>query len=144
MVAETYQALGLSNAVREHVEVKERARGFTESEMVESFCLLLAAGGECLDDFEALRADAGLAEMVGHKLPSPEAARQFLYKFHDEEEEKRREEEMRKAGEKSYVPKENAALGGLAKVNRELVRRVQKAKASYQVMQAMGRSSVAT
>jgi hypothetical protein len=32
-----------------------------------------------------LREDAGRAEMLEHALPSPEAARKFLYAFHDEE-----------------------------------------------------------
>jgi hypothetical protein len=44
-----------------------------------------AAGGECLDDFERLRADPGLGELLGHEVPSPEAARKFLYAFHEEE-----------------------------------------------------------
>jgi hypothetical protein len=51
---------------------------------VESFVVLNAAGGDCLDDFDHLRADTGLAELIGHELPSPEAARKFLYQFHDE------------------------------------------------------------
>ena len=41
-------------------------------------------GGECLDDFDRLRADPGLAELLGHRVPSPEAAWQFLSAFHDE------------------------------------------------------------
>jgi hypothetical protein len=32
-----------------------------------------ALGGECLEDFARLREDAGLGEMLGHELPSPEA-----------------------------------------------------------------------
>jgi hypothetical protein len=31
-----------------------------------------------LDDFEQLRVDGGRAERLGHALPSPEAARNFL------------------------------------------------------------------
>ena len=63
--------------------------------------ILNAAGGECLDDFAHLRKDA-LGEVVGHELPSPEAARNFLYQFHDEEQ----VEEARKqlgAGKSSYI-----------------------------------------
>jgi len=45
--------------------------------------ILNAAGGECLDDFAHLRQD-GVRELIGHDLPSPEAARKFLYQFHDE------------------------------------------------------------
>ncbi|HLJ30478.1 MAG TPA: hypothetical protein VKY85_27485, partial [Candidatus Angelobacter sp.] len=39
---------------------------------------------DCLEDFEQLREDAGLKEMLGHEVPSAEAARKFLYQFHDE------------------------------------------------------------
>ena len=41
------------------------------------------AGGDCLEDFECLRGDRGVAAMLGHEVPSPEAARKFLYQFHD-------------------------------------------------------------
>src|SRR3989442_15858017 len=44
-----------------HLVVKERQRGYDEATFVESFVILNAAGGECLDDFERLRADPGLA-----------------------------------------------------------------------------------
>ena len=40
--------------------------------------ILNAAGGECVDDFAHLRSDAGLAELIGHELPSPEVARKLL------------------------------------------------------------------
>jgi len=36
--------------------------GYDEATFVESFVILNAAGGECLDDFERLRADPGLGE----------------------------------------------------------------------------------
>ena len=53
--------------------------------LVESFVILNAVGGECVDDFERLRQDPGLEEIIGHELPSPTAARQFLNAFHEEE-----------------------------------------------------------
>ena len=61
--------------------------------MVESFVILNAVGGECFDDFQRLREEPGLSEMIGHGIPSPEVAGKFLYQFHDEkkiEEAKRR------------------------------------------------------
>jgi hypothetical protein len=76
---------GLPGSVQQHVVVKERERGYDEATFVESFVILNAAGGECLDDFAHPRSDAGLAELVGHELPSPEAARRFLNAFHEEE-----------------------------------------------------------
>lgn len=118
MVAETFRALGLDQAVEQEVQVKGRARGLSEAQMVESFCLLLAAGGECLEDFELLRADGGLAELVGHALPAPETARQFLYRFHDQTLDAQRAAHQARTGEASNVPEEPAPLRGLAAVNR--------------------------
>jgi len=79
MVVQTFRSMGLPEAIREHVRIKERQRGYDESTFVESFVVLNAAGGECLEDFGRLREDAGLAQMLGHEIPSPEAARKFLY-----------------------------------------------------------------
>jgi hypothetical protein len=64
--------------VRQQVRVRERERGYDEATMVERFVLLNAVGGECFDDFPRSQEDAGLPEMIGHSIPSPEAARQFL------------------------------------------------------------------
>lgn len=62
-----------------HIRIKKRDRGYDEATFVESFVLLNGVGGDCLDDFEQLRADGGLASMPGHEQPSPGAARNFLY-----------------------------------------------------------------
>jgi hypothetical protein len=35
-----------------------------------------------VDDFAHLRSDPGLAELIGHEMPSPEVARKFLNAFH--------------------------------------------------------------
>ena len=89
--------------------MKERQRGYDEVPLVESFVILNAAGGEGADDFERLRQDPGLAEMVGHELPSPGAARQFLYAFHEDE--KIEEAKQRRLpGEIAYIPEEAPPL----------------------------------
>src|SRR5262252_5475568 len=84
MVVQTFRSMRLPEAIRQHVGIKQRQRGYDESTFVESFVVLNAAGGECLEDFGRLREDAGLAQMLGHEIPSAEAARKFLYEFHDE------------------------------------------------------------
>ena len=78
LMVEMFRSLGLDRIVASEVRVKERKRGFTETEMVEEFLLMLTAGGECLDDFDVLAGDDGLAKLLDRKRPSPEAARQFL------------------------------------------------------------------
>ena len=120
LVVQAFRALGLPLSVRQHVHVKERQRGYDEATMVESFVVLNAVGGECFDDFQRLREDPGLSEMIGHGMPSPEAARQFLYQFHQEE--KIEEAKRRRTGEEiAYIPDETEPLKGLGLVNRALV-----------------------
>lgn len=120
LVVQTFRSLGLPASVRQHVHVKERDRGYDEATMVESFVILNAVGGECFDDFQRLREDPGLSEMIGHGIPSPEAARQFLYQFHEEE--KIEEAKQRRTGDEiAYIPEETEALKGLGLVNRALV-----------------------
>ena len=83
MLIRTLRCLGVPQSVAQHIHIKQRQRGYDEASFVESFVLLNGVGGHCLDDFEQLRADAGLPEMLGHGVPSPEAARKFLCEFHD-------------------------------------------------------------
>ena len=59
LVAQAFRSLGVPARVRETVHIKQRERGFDEAAMVESFVVLNAVGGECVDDFQHLRADAG-------------------------------------------------------------------------------------
>ena len=120
LVVQTFRSLGLPLSVRQHLRVKQRARGYDEATMVESFVILNAVGGECFDDFQRLREDPGLREMIGHGIPSPEAARQFLYQFHEEE--KIEEAKRLRSGEQiAYIPEETEPLRGLGFVNRALV-----------------------
>ena len=82
LAVQAFRSLGLPASIERHVHIKQRERGYEEATMVESFVVLNALGGECLEDFTHLREDGGLKEMLGHEIPSPEAARQFLYQFH--------------------------------------------------------------
>src|SRR5260221_694362 len=117
------RSLEVPGLVQRYVQIKERERGFDEATYIESFLLLNAVGGDCLEDFEQLREDAGLAEMLGHQVPSPEAARKFLYQFHDAEKIEQAQQELA-PGRVSYIPGESAPLAGLGRVNEEGVREV--------------------
>ncbi len=122
LVVQAFRSLGLPQSVQDHVRVKERERGYDEATFVESFVILNAAGGECPEDFKRLREDPGLAEMLGHELPSPAAALQFLYAFHEEE--KIEEAQQRRLPDQiAYIPDETRPLEGLGRVNRDLVQR---------------------
>mgnify|MGYP001586575439 CR=1 FL=1 len=121
LVAQTFRTLKLHESVERHVEVKQRARGFSESEVVESLMLLHGAGGDCVDDLRRLKADEGLEPMLGHAIPSPEMVRSFLERFHSDV-----VIEVAKAARKphqlAFIPEETAPLEGLARVNDDLLR----------------------
>ena len=117
------RSLDIGGMVKRSLHLKQRHRGFDEASYVESFLVLNALGGDCLEDFERLREDEGLHEMLGHEVPSPEAARKFLYQFHDEEKLKQAQREL-PAGQVSYIPDESAPLRALAQVNQELVQEI--------------------
>ena len=120
LVVQAFRSLGLPQSIQEHVRVKQRQRGYDEATFVESFVILNAAGGECVEDFERLRGDPGLAEMIGHGLPSPRAGLEFLQAFHQEE--KIEEAKQQRLPEQiAYIPEETPALEGLGRVNRDLV-----------------------
>lgn len=120
LLVRTFRSLSLGQSVKRHVQIKQRQRGYDEATFVESFVILNAVGGECLDDFERLREDGGLAEMLGHEMPSPEAARKFLYQFHDEAKITEAKQQLA-LGQVAYIPGENAGLQGLGQVNRDLI-----------------------
>jgi hypothetical protein len=120
LLVQTFRSLGLPARVREHLRIKQRERGYDEATMVESFVVLNAVGGECCDDFERLREDPGLSELIGHEVPSPAVARKFLNQFHEEE--KIEEAKGRRTEDQiAYIPEENEPLEGLGWVNRALV-----------------------
>ena len=121
LVVQAFRSLGVSARVRQHVQIKQRERGYDEATMVESFVVLNAVGGDRMDDFQHLRDDAGLKEMLGHEVPSPEAARQFLNRFHCEEK-LEQARDGRKPEQIAFIPEDADALAGLGEVNRELVR----------------------
>jgi hypothetical protein len=121
-VLETMRSLGLEKMVGERLHVRERESGYSEARKVEALVLLMAAGGDCLDDVEVLRADAGLCRLVG-ALPGADALRTFLYAFHSEEL-IAQAQEGRKEDQVAYIPEENEALSELAAVNEAFVGRV--------------------
>ena len=123
LVVEVMEALGCERSIEEHVRVRRRRSGYREVETIEALVLLLASGGECLDDIQALQADGGLCRLLGRELPSADTLRHFLYACHDErliEQAK----QARPAGATACIPQENEALRGLGRVMVEFVHQV--------------------
>lgn len=120
LVIETFRALGLGKKTNRLVHVRERKRGFTEAEMVETITALMAAGGDCVDDVRMLASDPGLLRLWRLKrIPSASAVRRFLDGFHDDA------MALSEVG-KASVPEPTAPLRGLGRVNRQFVRFLQK------------------
>lgn len=113
-LVEAFRQTGAAAVVEASVRFKTRKRGLTSSQFAESFFALWAAGGERCEDFEHLRQDKALSHLIGHDLPAPQTARDFLEQFHEEG------LPLLQEG-KASVPSESAALQGLAAANTELI-----------------------
>lgn len=124
LVAEAYRACGAQAAVNRCVATRERyrERGLSDEQLVESFCLLLATGGETLEDFDHLRPDRALAEIIGHEFPSVTRAKEFLYAFHDAAQQEQATQQ--RALIPGLVRPENAPLEGLHEAIRATARAV--------------------
>jgi hypothetical protein len=117
LVAETLMALGMEAVVTAELRLRKRRRGLSEYDKLQAIVLLLAAGGECVEDVRVLRQDAALWRLLGREVPSADALHEFLTLFHDEQEMSRRPQKG------AFIPSENAALKALGVVNAELIHR---------------------
>ncbi len=95
---------------------KKSPQGLGQGQMVESFVILSALGGECLDDFTNLRLDRGLEAMLGYKMPAAPTARQWLDLCHEPELLKDRPLQG------SFIPQESPRLVGLRSVEERTIR----------------------
>ena len=131
--------MGLRGSVERHVGLCEGTQGWTDSQMITSLILLNLAGGESVDDLRVLEKDEGLGRVLSRaethgmrdrerramqrrwrkerrrSVPSCSAVFRYLSNFHDEEEETKREPHT------AFIPSATGALGGLRRVNAEMV-----------------------
>ena len=52
---ELYRKIGVESAAKRGLPRKKSAKGIRQEQMVESFVLLSALGGDCIEDMERLR-----------------------------------------------------------------------------------------
>jgi hypothetical protein len=116
LLVELGRRSGVMAAARKYLPPKKSAKGLGQDQMVESFVLLSALGGDCVDDFEGLRRDYGLRALVGYPLPASSTARQWLDRFHEEALVTERPQQG------SFIPPESRWLAGLRAVVRHTVR----------------------
>ena len=114
LLIEAFRVSGAAAAVDERVVIKRRKRGLTPSQLVEGLFSLWAAGGERCDDLAPLREDGALALRLGHGVPAPQTARDFLEAFEEAVPPLRQ-------GERCRVPAAGERLQGLAAANRRLL-----------------------
>ncbi|CAG0934097.1 hypothetical protein TFLX_03339 [Thermoflexales bacterium] len=82
LLADFAKQLGVAQVLDEELQVKQRARGYRESEAVLSLSHHLISGGSCLLDLDVLRGDVGTCQVIGqaHVL-APTTAGEFLRRF---------------------------------------------------------------
>src|SRR5216684_3650843 len=113
---ETGRRSGVMAAAAKHLAPKRSPRGLGQDQFVEAFVLLSALGGDCVDDFDGLRRDQGLAAITGYTLPAAATARQWLDRFHDET------LLADRPAQGSFIPRESDGLAGLRAVLQHSVR----------------------
>lgn len=101
---------GVTAAAERYLPAKKSSKGLRPGEFVELVVALSALGGDCLDDFDGLRRDRGLAALLGYDLPAASTARQLLDRFHDPETVKDRPRQG------SFIPAESDGLASLRAV----------------------------
>ena len=116
LLVDLFRKLEMDQIANKVLPAKKSSKGLTAGQMVESFVLLSALGGECLDDMKRIRADEGLAEILNYTPPAPETARQWLDSFHDET------LMLNKPLQGSFIPSESGPLAGLKEENRRIIR----------------------
>ncbi len=145
LYVELAQVAGLSQSIQRHIGI-QGSQGWTDSQVVLPLMMLNLAGGEAVDDLRILEKDVGFCAMLRkaetkgltrqqrraqerrwrkerqRTVPSPSAVFRYLGAFHNPLEEERRQAEE---SPRAFIPRPNAALGGLGLVNRDLVAFVQ-------------------
>jgi hypothetical protein len=110
LLVETGRRSGVIATADRVMPAKKNPKGLSQSQMVESFVVLSALAGECIDDFDKLREDRGLEALLGYRLPAASTARAWLDRYHDED------AVAQRPAQGSFIPQESAGLVGLSEV----------------------------
>lgn len=110
LLVDAMRRAGVPAAADRHLPAKRSPKGLGQGAMVETFVLLSALGGDCIDDLDHLRRDMGLAALTGYTLPAASTARQWLDRFHEED------LLAGRPAQGAFLPMESAGLAGLRQV----------------------------
>jgi DDE family transposase len=82
LLKEMVDQLGIPELIDQEITVKQRQRGYPESESILALCWNLILGGDHLSDLDVLRGDAGTQQLLGWtSVIAPTTAGEFLRKF---------------------------------------------------------------
>jgi hypothetical protein len=115
LLVDLFRKLEMDKIANKVLPSKRSSKGLNQGQMIETFVLLSALGGENIEDLQHIRDDAGLAGIVGYTLPAPETARQWLDSFHDET------LMLNKPLQGSFIPPESKPLVGLKEIDRQTI-----------------------
>ena len=115
LLIDLFRKLEMDRIANKVLPAKRSSKGLNQGQMIETFILLSALGGENIDDVQHIRDDAGLAGIVGYTLPAPETARQWLDSFHDET------LMLNRPLQGSFIPSESKPLVGLKEIDRQTI-----------------------
>ena len=118
-----FRSLKVPDLIAANLSLKERKRGFSEGQFIETVVLLQTVGGDCPDDVKLLVGDPCLERGLGFKIPKVSALRSFLDRFHDESLAALRPE---REEQKSFILPSSQPVQGLQQVQAGVVRRVAK------------------
>jgi hypothetical protein len=116
-----FRSLEIPELIKQHIHIRKRERGFSESQMIESIVLLQTLGGDCPEDISLLCDDECLARGLGYESPRVTAVRDFLEAFHDEGAEQLRPS---REDQRSFIFPETTDLKGLQAVQAGCVARI--------------------
>ena len=115
------RSLQIPGLVAANLQLKERQRGCSDAEYIETAILLQTAGGDCPEDIQLLVGDACLERGLGFQIPKVSALRGFLDRFHDPEIELQR---PAREVQKSFILPSSQPVEGLQQVQAGAVRHI--------------------
>jgi hypothetical protein len=122
-LSRAFRALRLPELIEANLQLRQRQRGFSEAQLIETITLLQSVGGECPEDLHLIGGDECLERGLGYELPKVTALRGFIERFHDKELEQLRPE---RTVQKSFIFPASKPILALQEVQSGLVRRVAK------------------
>src|SRR5215471_10638636 len=117
------RSLKIPDLVAANLRLKQRKRGCSDAQYIESIVLLQTVGGDCPEDMSLLAGDVCLERGLGFALPKTGALRGFLNRFHDEDLELGR---PTRELQKSFIMPSSQPVEGLQSVLAGSVRRTAK------------------